>query len=114
MEKIRDIHNKWLCNYEYLEVKVDHSVGGILTLWDPQKLSILDAEASRNYLSLICQPVGDKEIYMITNFGGPPKLADKLKLLTSLEELRERHPTLPWIVSGDFSMIRSLTKKRRH
>jgi len=32
MEKIRDIHNKWLFKYEYLEVKENHSVRGILTL----------------------------------------------------------------------------------
>lgn len=112
MEKIRDINNKWLFNYEYLEVNIDHSVGGILTLWNPQKLGILDFEASRNYLSLICQLIGDKEIYMTTNVYGPQKLADKLKLLTSLEELRERHLALPWIVVGDFNMIRSLSKKK--
>ena len=95
MEKIRGIHNKWLFNYEYLEVKADHSVGGIITLWNPQKLGILDAEASRNYFSLICQPVGDKEIYMIMNVHGPQKLADKLKLLTSLEELMRDIPLCP-------------------
>jgi len=71
MEKIRDIHNKWLFKYEYLEVQENHSAGGILTLWDPQKLGILDVEASRYYLSLLCQPVRDKEIYMITNVYGP-------------------------------------------
>ena len=112
MEKIRDIHNKWLFNYEYLEVKADHPAGGILTLWNPQKLGILDVEASRNYLSLICQPIGDKEIYMITNVYGPQKLAYKVELLTSLEELRERHPTLPWIIAGDFNIIRSLSEKK--
>ena len=67
MDKIREIHNKWLIKYEYLEVKARNSTGGILTLWDPQKFEILNPEASRNYLSLVCQPIGDKEIYMITN-----------------------------------------------
>lgn len=69
--------------------------GGDSHFVDPQKLGILDVEASKNYLSLICQPVGDKEIYMITNVYGPQKLPEKLKFLTSLEELREIHPTLP-------------------
>ena len=59
MEKIREIHNKWLIKYEYLEVKATNSAGGILTLWDPQKFGILDAEVSRNYLSLVCQTLGD-------------------------------------------------------
>jgi len=87
-------------------------VGGILTLWDPKKLGILDAEASRNYLSLVIQPLGDKEIYMITSVYGLQKLEDKLKLLTPLEKLRERYPDMPWILVGDFNMIRSLTEKK--
>lgn len=61
VEKIREIHNKWLNKYEYLEVKVDKIAGGILTLWNPKKLGILDIEASRNYLSVVIQPLGDKE-----------------------------------------------------
>ena len=81
--------------YEYLEVKANNMVEGILTLWNPHKLGILDAEASRNYLSMVIQPLGDKEIYMITNVYGPQKLEDKLWLLTSLEELRERNPVMP-------------------
>ena len=112
LDKIREIHNKWLTKYEYLEVKAKNSARGILTLWDPQKFGILDAEASRNYLSLVFQPLGDKDIYMITNVYGPQKQEDKLKLLTSLEELRAKHPNMPWIGAGDFNLIRSLTEKK--
>ena len=61
---------------------------------------------------MVIQPLGDKECYMITNVYGPQHLKDKLRLLTSLEELRERHPVMPWILGGDFNMIRSLTKKK--
>lgn len=112
MDKIREIHNKWLIKYEYLEVKENNSAGGIPTLWDPQKFGILDVEASRNYLSLVCQPVGDKQIYIITNVYGPQKQADKLKLLTSQGDIRERHPNMPWIIVGDFNMIISLLEKK--
>ena len=112
MDKVRDIKIKWLSKYEYLEVKGDNSAGGILTLWDPQKLGIVNAEESRNYLSLVIQPLGDRETYMITNVYGPQKLEDKLKLLTSPEELRERYRDMPWILEGDFNMIKSLTEKK--
>ncbi len=56
IDKIREIHNKWLIKYECLEFKEDNTVGGILTLWNPHKLRILDVEASRNYLSVVIQP----------------------------------------------------------
>lgn len=90
IDKIREIHSKWLIKYEYLEVKADKAAVGILTLWNPQKLGILEAEASRNYLSVVIQPLGDKEVYLLTNVYAPQKLEDKLRLLTSLEELRGR------------------------
>jgi len=95
VEKIRAIHSKWLTKYEYLEVKADKIVGGILTLWNPHKLGILDVEASRNYLSVVIQHLGDKEVSLITNVYGPQKLEDKLRLLTSLEDLRDRHSGIP-------------------
>lgn len=65
-----------------------------------------------NYLSMVIQPLGDKELYMITNVYGPQKLEVKLKLLTSQEELRERHPDMPWILGGDFNMIRYLMERK--
>jgi len=71
MERIHEKHRKWLNKYEYLEVKANKSIGGILTLWDPQKFGVIDTEASRHHLSLIFQPVGDRQCYMITNVYGP-------------------------------------------
>lgn len=99
MHKIREIHNKRLIKYEYLEVKEKNSTMGILMLWDPQKFRILDVGASRNYISLVCQPLGDNEIYMITNVYGPQKQEDKFKLLSYLEELRVRYPSMPYIIA---------------
>ena len=71
IQKIKLIHSKWLNRFEFLEVKADNTAGGILTLWNPQKIGIIDAEASRNYLSVVIQPLGNREIYLITNVYGP-------------------------------------------
>lgn len=53
IQKLRQIHSKWLIRFEFLEVKAKNTVGGILTLWNPQKIGIIDAEASRNYLLVV-------------------------------------------------------------
>ena len=50
VQKLRQIHSERLNRFEFLEVKVENTAGGILTLWNPQKIGIIDAEASRNYL----------------------------------------------------------------
>lgn len=112
IQKIKEIHSKWLSRFEFLEVKAENTAGGILTLWNPLNIGIIDAEASRNYLSLVLQPVGDREIYLVTNVYGPQKMDDKSRLLDSLMHLRERYDGIPWILGGDFNMIKSLSEKR--
>eukprot|EP00253_Pinus_taeda_P036567 PITA_36567 len=112
IQKIKEIHSKWLNRFEFLEVKAENTVGGILMLWNPQKIDIIDVEASRDYLSVVIQPVGDKEIYLVTNVYGPKRMDGKLRLLYSLQELREQHAKIPWILGGDFNMIKSLSEKK--
>jgi len=53
IQKLRQIHSKWLSRFEFLEFKAKNTAGGILTLWNPQKICIIDVEASRNYLSVV-------------------------------------------------------------
>ena len=71
IQKIRQIHNKWLSKFEFLEVKAENTARGLLTLWNPQKIGIIDVEESRNYLSVVIQPVGDRDTYLVTNVYGP-------------------------------------------
>eukprot|EP00253_Pinus_taeda_P024856 PITA_24856 len=93
-------------------VKANKSTGGILTLWDPQKFRLIGEEASRHHLSLIFQPMGDRQCYMITNVYGPQPMEDKLQLLTTLEDMKKRYPALPWILGGDFKITKSLMEKK--
>lgn len=53
IQKLRQLHSKWISRFEYLEVKAEKTTGGILTLWNPQRIDIIDAEAARNYLSVV-------------------------------------------------------------
>ena len=98
IQKLKQIHSKWLNRFEFLEVKVENTAGGILTLCNPQKVSILDAEASRNYLSVIIQPVGVSDTFLVTNVYGRQKIDEKLRFLNSLADLRSRHEEIPWVI----------------
>ena len=40
IQKLRQIHSKWLSRFEFLEVKAEHTAGGILTLGIPLKLTL--------------------------------------------------------------------------
>eukprot|EP00253_Pinus_taeda_P022115 PITA_22115 len=102
IHKLKLIHGKWLNRFEFLEVNAENTARGILTLWNPQKVSIIDAEASRNYLSVVIQPVGVSETFLVTNVYDPQRIDDKLKLLESLIDLRKRHAGIPCIM-GELS-----------
>jgi len=95
IQKTKQIHNKWLSNFEFLEVKVENTAGGILTLWNPQKVIIVDAEATRNYLSAIIQPMGMYDTFLVTNVYGPQRIDVKLRFLNSIVDLRSRHKKNP-------------------
>lgn len=61
---------------------------------------------------MVIQPLGDREVYLNIIFYVPQNPDNKLRLLTSLEDLRDRHSGIPWILGGDFNMIRSLSEKK--
>eukprot|EP00253_Pinus_taeda_P003205 PITA_03205 len=112
IQKLRQIHSKWISEFEFLEVNAENTAGGILTLWNPHKIGILDAEASKNYLSVVIQPVGERDTFFVTNVYGPQRIDDKLRFLDSLVDLKDRHADIPWIMGGDFNMIKSLSEKK--
>ena len=112
IQKIKQIHGKWLNRFDFSEVKVENTAGGILTLWNPQNIDMVDAKASRNYLSMVIRLVGNKEMYLVTNVYGPQRLKGKLLFLDSLKKLNERHLKIPQILGGDFNMITTLSEKK--
>jgi len=112
IQRLKQIHSKWLSRFEFLEVKAENLAGGILTLWNPLKFGITDAKASRNYLSVVIQPVGDRNTYLVMNVYGPQRLDEKIKFLDSLVDLRIRYAGLHWVIGGDFNMIISLSEKK--
>lgn len=56
--------------------------------------------------------MGDRDTYLVTNVYGPKRIDGKLRFLDSLEDLRDRYAGVPWIMGGDFNMIRSLSERK--
>lgn len=112
IQKLKQIHSKWLISFEFLEVKSENTAGGILTLWKPQKVSIIDVEASINYLSVIIYRVGMSDTFLVTDVYRPQRIDEKLKFLDSLVDLRSRHNEIPWVMGGYFKMIKYLSKEK--
>jgi exonuclease III len=109
---IETISKKQWSKYKTLVVEGQQMAGGILTLWKPQSLNLLAAEATRHTLSVNMQITGNTELILCTNVYGPQKLEEKRRILLDLEYLKARFSNLHWILVGDFNIITSLAKKK--
>jgi hypothetical protein len=85
---------------------------GILTLWNPQVMSLIAAKATRHTLSVSMQIIGNTEVILCTNVYGLQMLEEKRKMLLDLEGLKTQSNNLHWILAGDFNIITSLPEKK--
>lgn len=97
---------------EFIEVASQGWEGGIVSLWDTRVVNILSMEATRFFVAMEAQMIGNSETYLCTNVYGPQKLEDKFSFLHSLMSLKLRHPISKIIMGGDFNMITSLLEKK--
>ena len=79
---------------EYMEVEGNGMEGGLATLWNPHSLHLISAEASRSYISLEMQIIGESNTYLCTNIYIPQRLEDKLLTLDRLSKMKRRHSTV--------------------
>jgi exonuclease III len=111
-KKLLQISRKSWNTYNFLDIDSQNSVGGILTLWNPKKVDLISAEATSYYLSVDLQVIGTPDKVMFTNVYGPQLLDDKKRMMTALENLRDRNMNSHWILAGDFNIIVTLAEKK--
>ena len=68
--------------------------GGILTLWNPQVMNLIAAEATRHTLSVNMQIIGNTEMILCMNVYGPQMLEEKRRMLLYLEDLKSHSNNL--------------------
>ena len=85
---------------------------GILTLWNPQVLSLIATEATMHTLTVHMQIIGNAEVLLCTNVYGPQALEERKGMIRDLEELKTRSNNLQWILAGDLNIIMSLAEKK--
>jgi hypothetical protein len=98
-------------NYKMVAIGGDQMVGGILTLWNPQVLSLIAVEETRNTLTVCMQLIGNAEDILCTNVYGPQVSEDRREILRYLDDLKNQANNLHWILAGDFNIMTSLVEK---
>jgi hypothetical protein len=93
-------------------VESQQMAGGIVTLWNPQSMNLLAAEATRHTLFVNMQIIGNTEEILCNNVYGPQMMEEKRRMLLYLENLKDRSNNLHPILVGDFNIITTLSKKK--
>ena len=112
IDRMKTISKKQCSKYKMLVVEGKQMAGGILTLWNPQVMNILAAEATGHTLSVNMKIIGNMEVILCTNVYGPQMVEEKRRMLLELENLRSRSNNLEWILARDFNIITTVAKKK--
>jgi exonuclease III len=112
LDRMEIISKKQWSKYKMLVVESQQMTGGILTLWKPQSVNLLAAEATRHTLSVNMQIIGNTTEILCKNVYGPRVMEEKRRMLLDLENLKDRSNNLYWILVGDFNIITTLMEKK--
>ena len=88
VDRMETIIKKQWSKYKMLVVEGQRMAGSILTLWNPQVMNLLAAEATRYTLSVSMQIIGNTEVILCTNVYGPQMLEEKRRMLLDPENLK--------------------------
>jgi hypothetical protein len=68
----------------------DHQmVGGILTLWNPQLLSLIATKVTRHTLTVCMQITRNTEVILCTNVYGTQVSEERRGMISDLEDLKK-------------------------
>jgi exonuclease III len=89
LDRMETISKKQWIKYNMLVVEIQHMTRGILTLWNPQSVNLLTAEATRHTFSVNMKIIGNTAEILCTNVYSPQVMEEKRRMLLDLENLKD-------------------------
>ena len=80
--------------YKMVAIEGHQRSGDTLTLWNPQILNLIAAEATRYTLTVCMQIIGNIEDILYTNVYGPQGPEEKRGMTQDLEDIKSRSTNL--------------------
>jgi len=111
-KKMREILDRSKNRYEMMGQDAIGSAGGLVIIWNPEEIQIDNWMSSPRILIGIAKIIGTIEEFVISGVYGPHTPRERKNFLQNLKAMRTRIPEKPWIVGGDFNLIKSLEEKR--
>jgi len=88
------------------------TTGGLAILWNPEEVLFENWISLPRILSSLFRVVGSSNWILITGVYGPHIPRERKNFLKDLQTTRRIFPGIPWILGGDFNMIRTMEEKR--
>lgn len=98
-------HNKKWC-----DLPARAAAGGIVVIWDSDKLEVLDSHVGSYSVSILCKTTGIPGCWAFTSVYGPVQHADKERFWEELNNVWKAW-TCPWILAGDFNGVRQRSER---
>ena len=91
---------------------VEGAMGGLALMWNPNLVSLSNLCSTSFSTSRRFQILGPNIQGVVTNVYGPFQSCKKSTFLSNLGYLKEWVEDAPWLIGGDFNLIRSLDEKK--
>ena len=97
---------------EWVASNVEGASGGILILWDPRVLQLVEVDESRYSLSCKFWNIEDNFMWIFSGVYGPTSNKNRELLWEELGAIRVLWRE-PWCIGGDFNVIRFSNERNR-
>lgn len=96
---------------KYQCIRAHGRAGGVVTLWDPWKVTPLWWTSSRHSLTMVASSFLSREVIPLIDAYAPTDLPKKSNMWTHIHQVRYFSHLFPWILVGDFDAISCLEEK---
>lgn len=112
MQQMVRIIKKLKIQYEVMGQDAIGTAGGLTIMWNPEELIFENWTSLPRILTSSCRVIGSAERVLITRVYGPHTRGDREIFIKNVKEARGLYPEMPWIIGGDFNLIRTLDEKK--
>jgi len=110
--KLKEAMGNFRPRYEVVGQDAMGSVGGVAILWNPDEVRFEEWVSMPRILSGKCRNIGSKEWILLSGVYGPHIPGERRNFISNLIKVSGLYKSIPWIIGGDFNMIKSLNEKR--
>ena len=105
---VRDLLPGWEVIFNYN----NQGNGRIWTAWDPSVLSVQHIFSSSQLEHLLVHIIGTQQRFLATIVYGLNYPHERLPLWADIGSIHQHSQNLPWVLLGDFNIVRSVSEKQ--